>query len=165
MCPTGGRLPMTRPTMSISGAEADAEIAADWSLRVWMAVLAFTAWTGTPLWVDIIVLGLAVASHWQVRSFINIRRATPVYLWSWATVVAAGFAATNLLYPGDTYVLVTLLIFPYFLFILAFLWRRLPRQLVAAQFAAEQGASSTDAPAQGDPNRDDLANAPARDRE
>jgi hypothetical protein len=111
------------------------------------------------------VLGLAVASHWKVRSFIDIRRAAPFYFWSWAIAVAAGFLATNYLYPGEAYKLAAFAIVGYGFFILFVLQRRLPRQLVAAQLAAEQGASSTGAPAEGDPNGDDPANAPARDRE
>lgn len=156
---------MTGTTLPMTDAEADAEIAAHWSMRVWMTVLGFTAWTGTPLWVDISVLALAVASHWKVRSFVNIRRVAPFYLWSWTITVAALFFATNFLYPSEAYNLAAFVIVAYFVFIIVVLWNRLPRHLVAVQFAAEQGASSTGALAEGDPNSDDLANAPARDRD
>jgi hypothetical protein len=157
---------MTGSTLPMSGPEADAEIASQWSQRMWMTVLGFTAWTETPLWLDLSVLGLVVASHWKVASLITIRRVAPFYVWSWTSVVATAFLATNFLYPGDAYyTLATFLMFPYFLFVLLVLWPRLPRQLVAAKLAAEQRAISPAAQAQAKQGSDDPSPAPVRDPE
>jgi hypothetical protein len=165
MRPACGRLPMTGSTLPMSGPEADAEIAAHWSLRMWMTVLGFTAWTGTPLWLDLSVLGLVIASHWKVPSLITIRRVAPFYVWSWITVTTAQFLATNFLYPGDSYTLAAFVIVPYGFFILFVLQWNLPRQLVAAKLAAEQGAISPAAQAQAKQGSDDPSPAPVRDPE
>lgn len=154
---------MTGSTLPMSDAEAEAEISAHNYLRVWMAVLPFTAWTATPLWVDVSVLGLVVASHWKVKSFISIRRAAPFYLWSWAIAVAATFFATNFLYPGNAYTLAAFVIVPFVALIMV-LWGRLPGQLVAARLA-EEGRPSPALQAPAKQGCDDVSPAPVKEPE